>query len=40
MGFQQINTINGKKKSHLPPTYTGEGLYDFHGTRYFLLVVK
>ena len=28
------------KKIAAVPSYTGEGLYDFHGTRYFLLLVN
>jgi len=39
MGFRK-SKYKWENKIPSPPTYTGEGLYDFQGTRYFLLVVN
>ena len=39
MGFRK-SKYKWENKIPLLPTYTGEGLYDFHGTRYFLLVAN
>ena len=38
MGFRKSKYSWGNY--FIPPVYTGEGIYDYHGTRYFLLSVN
>ena len=40
MGFRKTKYVTKKTQDNPSHLYTGEGLYDFHGTRYFLLSVN